>query len=141
MGSNAYTCCDSNTFSVLSMTQSTDDLYPYDSKNSHPLYNIPVLSAVTAYDKPSSQQTYILVFNELLYYSTKLDHTPVNPNHFLYNRTQVWDNPFDENHQLPIECNNDVMITLQMRVKKTFFQSCSPKSKSLNTFLHIELIS
>jgi hypothetical protein len=41
------------------------------------------LAGATAYEDPVSDATYILVFNEALYYGDKLDHSLLNPN-------QIW---------------------------------------------------
>ena len=52
--------------------------------HSHNKYNvpqegIPIVTGVTACDGPGIGLTYILVFNESLYYGKKIDHSRMNP--------------------------------------------------------------
>ena len=76
--SNADTCCLGINFIVLSYTNRTADVYPYDDSYS-PAYNIPIVTGATAFDHEDGQ-TYILVFHESLYYGTRLKHSLINPN-------------------------------------------------------------
>ena len=77
--SNADTCVLGKNFVVLAMTYRTADVYPYDNKYK-PITNVPIVTGATAWDDPTTAQTYILVFNKSLYYGPKLDHSLVNPN-------------------------------------------------------------
>ena len=54
-------------------------MYAYD-KSYKPMTNIPIVTGATAYDDPSTGKTYILLFNESLYYGKKMDHSLFNPN-------------------------------------------------------------
>lgn len=79
--SNADTCCLGKNFVVLQATYRTADVYAYDS-SIQPIENVPIVSGATAYDDPMSGDTFILVFNEALYYGTALDHSLINPNQY-----------------------------------------------------------
>jgi hypothetical protein len=71
---NADTCClVGKNFLVLHATFRTADAYAYDM-SIQPIENVPIVTGATAYDDPSTGTTYILVFNESLYYGIKLDH-------------------------------------------------------------------
>ena len=63
--SNADTCCLATNFKILSYTNKTADVYPYDSTY-EPIANVPIVTCATAYTDPDTGQTYILVFNESL---------------------------------------------------------------------------
>ena len=71
---NADTCCLGRNFVVLHATYWTADVYAYDT-SMKPIENVPIVSGATAYDDPITGTTYILVFNESLYYGELLDHS------------------------------------------------------------------
>ena len=140
MDSNADTCCAGRNFVVLSLTRRTADVYPYNSSY-EPLLNVPIASAATAYDDPQSGRTYILVIHECLYYGTKLGHSLINPNQLRFGGTPVWDNAFDTYHDLSIECENDLIIPLQLDGTKTMFNTRSPTINELESCEHVHLTS
>ena len=76
---NADTCVIGANFVPLSMTHRTADVFPYD-KAYKPIANVPIVTGTTAWDDDDTGQTYNLVFNESLFYGTKLDHSLLNPN-------------------------------------------------------------
>jgi hypothetical protein len=140
MDSNADTCCAGSNFILLSLTRRTADVFPYDSRY-EPLLNVPIVTAATAYDDPDTGQTYILVLNECLYYGNKLKHSLINPNQLRFGGTAVWDNAFDPNHDLSIECEDNLTIPLKLEGTKTLFISRSPTERELNECQHIQLTS
>ena len=77
--SNADTCCLGKNFLVINYITITVDIYPYDSSYT-PIQNVPIISGATAYDDPSTGQTYVLINNEGLFYGNNLDHILINPN-------------------------------------------------------------
>ena len=77
--SNAMTSVAGTNFLVLQYTTRMADVYSYDL-NQAPKKNIQIVTAATAYDCTRLHTTYILVFNEILYYGTALDHSLINPN-------------------------------------------------------------
>ena len=138
--SNADTCCLGKNFIVLSYTTRTADVYPYDSSYK-PIANVPIVSAGTAWDCPSSGLTYILVVNEGLYYGEKLDHSLLNPNQIRHNGIDFWDNPFDEEHNLSIEVDRGPYIPLSITGTKVYFQTRAPSQQELSSCPHVELTS
>jgi hypothetical protein len=54
-------------FIILHHTTRTADVYAYD-KSYKPLEGVPIVAGATAYDDTASGLTYILIFNEALYY-------------------------------------------------------------------------
>ena len=87
------TCCLGKNLIIYKYTRRTADAYAYD--NSYfPATYIPIVTGATAYDDPLSGKTFILQFNEALYYGTCMDHSLFNQNQLRMYGVQVWDNPF-----------------------------------------------
>ena len=91
--SNADTCCLGINFIILEYTHRTVDVYAYD-KSIKPLQNVPVVTGATTWIHPNTGQPYLLIFNEALYYGTKLDHSLINPNQIRSFGIDLWDMPF-----------------------------------------------
>ena len=81
--SNADTCCLGSNFTILSYTNRTADIYPYNDSY-EPVRQVPIVSGATKYDHPNGQ-SYILIINEVLYYGRKMDHSLINPNQLRHN--------------------------------------------------------
>ena len=107
--SNADMCCLGQNFIPLSYTNRSADVYPYNDSY-EPLENVPIITGATAYDHPNGD-TYILIFNEALYYGTSMKHSLINPNQIRFNGLDFCDNPMrDEN--LCIEIDEGLFIDL-----------------------------
>ena len=87
---NADTCVLGANFVVLSVSHRSADVYPYD-KAYKPIANVPIVSGGTAWDDPITGNTFILVFNESLFYGNKLDHSLLNPNQLRFHGVDLWD--------------------------------------------------
>jgi hypothetical protein len=83
-------------------TSRSADVYAYD-KSIKPLEGVPIVAGATAYDDPVTNITYLLIFNEALYYGVKLDHSLINPNQIHSYGIDFWDNPFDKQRGLAID--------------------------------------
>ena len=137
---NADTSCLGMNFVILNYTNQTADVYAYQ-KDYQPIEGVPIVLGATAWDCPRTQQTYILVVNEALYYGTKLDHSLFNPNQFRSYGLGFWDNPYDKERGLNIEINDDITILMHSKGTKVLFQSRAPTTHELNTCPHINLTS
>ena len=138
--SNAMTSVAGTNFLVLQYTTRMADVYSYDL-NQAPKKNIPIVTAATAYDCPRLHTTYILVFNEILYYGTALDHSLINPNQVRHYGIGYWDNPFDPDHGLQIDICDDIVIPLQRQGTVIGFETRVPTDNELNTCEHIYMTS
>ncbi|KAI2500086.1 Reverse transcriptase (RNA-dependent DNA polymerase) [Fragilaria crotonensis] len=138
--SNADTCCLGKNFVVLHSTFRTADVYSYDF-SMVPIENVPIVSAATAYDDPTTGDTFILVFNEALYYSTKLDHSLINPNQVRAYGIPFWDNPYDPDRGLSIDVDASLRIPLQPAGTKLQFRTRVPTADELRTCEHIHMTS
>ena len=137
---NADTSCLGTNFTIINYTNRTADVYAYQ-KDYKPLEGVPIVSGATAWDDPTTQQTYILVVHEALYYGTRLDHSLFNPNQFRSYGLGFWDNPYDKERGLEIEINDDITIPMYSSGTKVLFQSRVPTAHELNTCPHINLTS
>ena len=135
---NADTCCLGNNFIPLYYTNRTADVYPY-SDAYEPIENVPIVSGATAYDHPNGN-TYILVFNESLYYGQQMKHSLINPNQIRFNGLDFWDNPLRDD-ELYMELDDDLRIPLQFKGTKCVFTSRVPTKEELNTCIHYHITS
>jgi hypothetical protein len=117
---NADTCCLGKNFVILHYTTRTADVYAYD-KSYKPLEGVPIVTGATAHDDRTNGLTYILLFNEALYYGTKLDHSLINPNQIRSYGIDFWDNPFDRERGLLIDVNEELKIPMHSNGTKIQF--------------------
>ena len=115
-------------------------MYPYDSTY-EPIANIPIVTGATAYTDPDTGQTYILVFNESLYYGTRLPHSLFNQNQIRQSGIDLWENPYDKSHELSIDVSDELIVPLRMQGTKLVFESRVPTPEELSTCLLIQMTS
>ena len=121
-------------------TRRTADVYAFD-KSYAPTTDVPIVTGATAYDDPISGRTFILLFNESLYYGSCMDHSLFNPNQLRMYGVQVWDNPFDQERPFSIQANDDASIPLESKGTKIYFTSRVPTSEELNSCPKIHMTS
>ena len=138
MDTNADTCCLGKNFIIMSYTPRSADVYAYDP--ALPPTNVPIVSGATAYDCPQTGNTFILIFNEGLYYGDRLDHSLINPNQVRKFGIPLWDNPFDEMRNVGIEIKQ-TFVTLRAKGTKLLFDSRAPTDRELATCPHINMTS
>jgi hypothetical protein len=137
---NADTCCLGKNFIVLNYTSRTADAYAYD-KSYKPQEGVPIIAGRASYDDPTTGTTFILVFNEALYYGIKLDHSLINPNQVHSYGIGFSDNPFDHERGLRIDVNDELQIPMQSRGTKIQFTSRTPTTKELQECPHVVMTS
>ena len=136
---NADTCCFGTKKFILNHgTGRTADVYPYD-KAYKPITNVPIVAGATAYDNLLTKNTYILVFNEGLYYGTSLYHSLINPNQIRSNWIPYWDNPYTYDHGLRITPTDFLDISLVVNGTKVQFTTHTPTTDELTTCLNIQV--
>ena len=81
--SNADPCCIGKNFVILGYTQRTADVYAYD-QSFKPIEGCTYRKRCNGLGYHVSNQTYILIVNEALYYGTKLDYSLLNQNQIRY---------------------------------------------------------
>ena len=138
MDSNADTCCLGSSFVILEYTQRMANVFPYDDKMPHT--TVPIVNGATAIDCPTTNQTFILVINEGLYYGTRLDHSLLNQNQIRSFGNPVWDNPFDPDRPLGIELP-ELFIPFQTKGIKILFKTRAPTTQELQNCTHVHVTS
>jgi len=103
--------------------------------------NFPIVTDMTAYDDQKTGQTYILVFNESLYYGSKFDHTLIHPNQLRYYGIQYNENPYDRHMGLNIVVNNNLTINIQSKGMKVRFEPRVPTKEDLSSCEKIVMTS
>ena len=137
---DADTCCLGKNFIVYKYTRRTADVYAFD-KSYAPSTNVPIVTGATAYDDPISGRTFILLFNEALYYGSRMDHSLFNPNQFRMYGIPVWDNPFGHERPFSIQVSDEVSIPLMSKGTKIYFSSRVPTDKELQSCPKIHMTS
>jgi hypothetical protein len=127
---NADTCCLDKNFIILHYTTHTADMYAYD-KSYKPLEGVPIVTGATVHDDRTNGLTYILLFNEALYYGTRLDHSLINPNQIRSYGVDVWDNPFDRERGLLVDVNEELKIPMYSSGTKVQFNTRTPTEEEL----------
>jgi hypothetical protein len=79
------------------------------------------VTGATAHDGRVNGLTYTLLFNEALYYRTKLDHFLINPNQIRSYGIDFCDNPFDRERGLIIDVNEELKIPMHSSGTKVQF--------------------
>jgi hypothetical protein len=110
---------------IMHHTSRSADVYAYD-KSIKPLEGVPIVAGATAYDDPVTNITYLLIFDEALYYGIKLDHSLINPNHIRSYGIDFWDNPFDKQRGLSIDINDKLTIPMYSKGTKIQFTTRTP---------------
>ena len=113
LDSHADTTVAGSNCVVLHYTDKECDVTPYRD-DYQPVSNIPIVTAATAQQSPSTGQIYILVFNEALWMGDSMETTLVNPNQLRYYGTQVQDNPASELPLSIITEDNEFSMDLTM---------------------------
>jgi hypothetical protein len=97
LDSHADTTVAGSTCRVIEFTEKSCDVFPF-SESYEPLTQVPIAKVGTAFDNPTTGETYILVFGQALYLGDKLDHTLICPNQARCNGVIVDDVPRHLSH-------------------------------------------
>ena len=76
---HADTTCFGPNFRVTHVTDQECNVYPFTDQYK-PIQSIPIVTACTAYDDPVTGESYILEFNQGLYFGHKMKHSLICPN-------------------------------------------------------------
>ena len=98
---HADTTCFGSNFTAIEFTGEQCEVSPL-SKDYESMNNIPVATAATAWDDPTTGETIILVFHQGLWFGNKLPNSLINPNQCRVHGIEISDNPFDKAKPLGI---------------------------------------
>ena len=138
---NAETSVAGKNMIPIEFTTRSADVYGYLGDRDSPLKDVPIVTAATAYTCPQNGITYILIFNEVLWYGGRMDHSLINPNQLRHYGLGFWDNPYDPVRKLQIDTNDDLVIPLQAQGTKLYFESRVPTRQELSECARITMSS
>ena len=118
--SNADTCYLGQNFVPISYTNQMADIYSYD-RSYFPITNVPIITGTIVYDH-SDGNTYILIFNEELYYSDKSPHSLINTNQVWHQGLDFWDNLYDPKNSFSIVTNCGLVVPISYHCTKLIFK-------------------
>ena len=131
----ADTCCSGINHRPISFTGQTCEVQGFHDDMSA-IKDIPVATTATAYTDQETGQTYILIFNEALYFGSTMDHSLVNPNQIRASGISVSDDPYDKTRGFGI-AHEEVFIPFITRGSKVMFETHVPSDNELEECQHI----
>ena len=140
MDSNADTCCLGTNFIFIVMTETTANMYPYNMSYEH-MYNVPIVTGASTYTNINTGRSFIIILNEVWYYSKKLCYSMINPNQLRSYGTMVLDNPFDSSRELSVKIQNGDTIDLIANGTKIEFYPSAPTEHEFKSLPHVNLTS
>ena len=88
------TMCAGINFRPLYFTGQTCEAYGFHGDLS-PISDVPIATVATAWSNTHTGDSFILIFNEVLYFGASLDHSLLNPNQMRHYGVDVFDNPYE----------------------------------------------
>jgi hypothetical protein len=114
MDNHADTHALGNNCTVLSWTGRTCNVSPF-SNYYHPITNVEIVTAATAYDDPMTGETTVLIFHEALWLGDHMTDSLINPNQCRAFGISICDDPFDPHRSLGIsDSAADIIIPFKM---------------------------
>ena len=119
LDTRADTSCSGINFWLHEITGQTCSVAPF-SASYEPMTDIQIATCLTAYTDDYGR-TWILVFHEVLWFGSSMDHSLVNPNQIRMTGTPVSDDPFDATRRLGIQ-HDDLFIPFETDGTTVYFQ-------------------
>jgi hypothetical protein len=99
---HADTTCFGSNFTAVHFTGEQCEVSPFSEQYTS-LTNIPVASAATAWDDPTTGETIILLFHQGLWFGDSMTNSLINPNQCRMHGIQLCDDPFNEHRALGLK--------------------------------------
>jgi hypothetical protein len=103
-----------------------------------PIPEILVATVATAWDDPTTGQTFILIIHQALYFGKQLDHSLINPNQIQITGIPVCDDLFDKHRSLGINLG-DFNIPFQTEGNTIYFDPRVPTTDEMENCQYISL--
>ena len=136
--SAADTCCSGANHRMIELTGEVCNVNGF--KDEMTVRDVPVATTATAYTVPGTSDTYILIFNESLYFGEDMDHSLMNPNQIRASGIPVSDNPFDEDRDFGIH-HEDLFIPFRTKGTRVYIETHCPTDEELAICPKIEMTS
>jgi hypothetical protein len=114
------------------------DVSPYNAEHGKCKNNVPIITGATAYTCQSSEETYIFVINDGLWFGPKLSYSLLNQNQLRCNGISVQDNPFERTTPLSIE-HLELTIPLHLSGTNIFLNARTPTQHELDNCPHLHV--
>jgi hypothetical protein len=122
MDTHADTCVAGSNFLMCEFDGTMCEVSPFTDEYQL-MTDVPIVLAATAWTDEESGETVILWFNQILWYSNKLDHSLIKPNQLCHNGVSVCDDITDHNHWFGIDIHGDLFISFKMKGTIISFES------------------
>jgi len=138
LDSHADTCVAGPNCRIIELTDQVVSVSAF-SKEHNILQDIPIVTAATAYDDPTSGTTYILILGQAIWMGDKVEATLLCPNQLRYNGIVVDDIPthLAPSHQPSthsIHCaDDDLTLPLSLQGIISYFDTRTPTTEELDT--------
>ena len=136
MDTRADTTCAGANFHLHCLTGQTCSVAPFSDKYT-PIQDVPIATCFTAYTDEHGK-TFILEFNEVLWFGTQMDHSLINPNQIRVTGIPLSDNPFDKTKELGIE-SDQCLIPFNCDGTTIFFNTQVPTNEEIECCEHITM--
>jgi hypothetical protein len=139
LDSHADTCVVGSNFVLLEHTSKTIDVHSY-SKELNVMRDIPIATAATVWTKPHTGESYLLVFNQCIFFGNRLKHSLVCPNQLQAHGVVVHDVPsqFDRKSKHAI-VHEELFIPLKISGVISYFDSRLPQEHEIDSLPNIHL--
>jgi hypothetical protein len=113
------------------------------SEDFEPITDVKIAAVATAWCDGTGGPTYILIFNEALYFGDEMGHTLINPNQLRHYGVRVHDNPYetDPKRAMGIEIYEDLRLPFNTEGSTIYFETKYPSDDEMENCTHIILTS
>ena len=135
--SRADTVCAGATFLALEESNHFCGVNGFHSDMA-PIKDVPVATVATAYDDPITQETYILVFHEALYFGSSMEHSLISPMQLRHFGLRVDQTPKQYDREslhgiaFPDQEDHQLVIPFQLHGCISYFPSRLPTQTELD---------
>ncbi len=128
LDTRADTSCGGKNFWLDELTGQTCSVSPF-SASYDPMTDVQIATCLTAYTDEYGR-TWVLVFNEVLWFGSSMDHLLINPNQIRMTGTPVSDDPFDATRKLGI-AHEKVFIPFSTDGTTVYFDTRVPTQREM----------
>ena len=142
LDTRAHTICAGINCRPLTFTGQQCEVRGF-SDEFEPINNIPIATVATAWCDGTGGDTFILIFNEVLYFGDRMLHSLINPNQLRDHNIRVHDNPYEDDpaRSLGIELFDDVRLPFKTDGSTIYFETTYPTLDELERCTHVTLTS
>lgn len=123
----ADTICAGQNFQILSHTGMTCEVSGFH-KSFDSVSNVPVAQVATGFIHLDTNETFILILNETLYFGNTMDHSSINPNQICAFSIAIFDDPCDNRRPFGVD-HEKVFIPFNTQGSTVFFNSFTPSDE------------